>query len=851
MRFVWRMAVRELRAGWRRLLFFFLCLSIGVGSVVALRSTIQNLNSAVTAEARQMLAADAFANSSRQWSAEELAAIERIARPPLVEARTETIDLPTMLRPADEAREGALMVELKAVESAYPLYGEFKLSDGSKFDHALLAGRGAVVSTGLLERLGLRPGDEVRIGEATFQVRAAFDQEPGGGGGGFRMGQRVFIARGAVEETGLVGFGSRARHRFLFRVRDDGTEKFVAELRSALRGTLVNVRSYRDAEESLNEQFTRSENYLALTGLVVLVLGGIGITNVTRVFIEQKKRAIAVLKCVGGTSRRLMLTYLAQTLALGLAGSLFGVLLARLALFLVEKNLSESLPPQMTYALRPGAALQGIALGLLVCLLFSALPLLRVRHIRPNTLLRDLDDASPGARRFDLVRWAATAAVVCGLVLVASWQAASFRVGAFFLGGLLATAGALYLAAWLLIKVVRRARGVRSFALRHAISSLHRPGNQTRTVVMAVGLGVFLILTIRALQTNLLYEFDPASRGRLPSMYLIDVRPEQRDGVAHLVERATGERAAAVPTVRARITAINGRAVDLDSRETRQERGRLGREYVVTYRPHLEANEEIVAGRFWDATPAPEAEVSIEEGMVGLGGLDVGGRVTFDVLGRRIDARVTSVRRVDWRNSRTGFLVLFRPGVLEQAPQTYVVPVGALKSEADRALPQRRRHRRGRDRARRLARARQRDAGRLLRRRVRALERRAHPRRLHRDDEVAAHLRGGGAQNSGRAPPRSPRHHARRVRPARLSRRNHRRGRGGRPLLRGRALRLRHQLDVQPRARGGGRRRHRAPRRGGRRDSQRVGAHPEAARHPAQSVRVRAWVNRMVGNEVA
>ena len=689
MRFVWRMALRELRAGWRRLLFFFLCLSVGVGSVVALRSTIQNLNSAVTAEARQMLAADAFADSSRQWTPEALAAIERIARPPLVEARTETVDLPTMMRPADGAREGALMVELKAVEAPYPLYGEFKLSDGATFDHALLADRGAVVAESLLERLQLRVGDEVKIGDAVFRIRGSFEREPGGAGGGFRLGQRVFIARRAVEETGLTGFGSRARHRMLFRVRGDETERLVAELRAALKGGLVSVRSYRDAEESLNEQFTRSENYLALTGLVVLVLGGIGITNVTRVFIEQKKRAIAVLKCVGGTSRKLILTYLAQTLALGLAGSLFGVLLARLALLFVERSFAESLPPQMTYALRAGAALQGVALGLLVCLLFAVLPLLRVRHIKPNTLLRDLDDAGAGARRFDFVRWGAGLAVLGGLVLVSSWQAASFRVGAFFLAGLLATAGALYLAAALLIRAVRRARRVRSFALRHAISSLHRPGNQTRVVVMAVGLGVFLILTIRALQANLLYEFDPASRARLPSMYLLDVQPAQRDGVARLVEQATGEPAVAVPTVRVRIAAINGKQVDLDAREARRERGRLGREYVVTYRPALEANEEIVGGKFWDAAPSGEPEVSIEEGMVGLGGLDVGGRITFDVLGRKVDAKVTSVRRVDWRNSRTGFLILFRPGALEQAPQTFVVPVGGLKSEAERAPFQR------------------------------------------------------------------------------------------------------------------------------------------------------------------
>jgi putative ABC transport system permease protein len=687
--FVLNMARRELRASWRRLLFFFLCLSIGVGSIVALRSTIQNMNAAVVAEARLLLAADVVADSSRQWTPEARQALERVARPPLAEARTETVDLPTMLRPSDESRGGALMVELKAVEAPYPLYGEFKLATGESFDPRLLDGGGAVVAASLVERLSLRAGDRVRIGESEFEIRGSFAQEPGGAGGGFRLGPRVFVSRADIERTGLVGFGSRARHRMLLRAREGGAERLKEELRAALRGGLVSVRSYRDAEESLGEQFTRSENYLALTGLVVLVLGGIGITNVTRVFIEQKKRAVAVLKCVGGTSRRLLLAYLAQTLALGLGGSLFGVLLAKLALLYVGRQFAESLPAQMSHELRAGAAAQGVALGLLISLLFSALPLLRIRNIKPNMLLRDLDDEPGARRRFDALRWGVGVAVFAGLVAVSSWQAASLRVGAVFIAGLLVTAGLLYLAAAGLVLVVRRARRVRSFALRHAVNSLHRPGNQTRVIVMAVGLGVFLILTIRALQTNLLAEFDPAQRGRLPSLYLLDVQPDQAGEVARMIERATGEPAQLVPTVRARINAIDGRQIDLDAREVRRERGRLGREYVVTYRPALEANEEIVEGRLWEPTPSEQAEVSIEEGMRGLGGMRLGSVVTFDVLGRKIDARVTSVRRVDWRNSRTGFLVLFRPGALERAPQTFVAPVGGLASEAERGRFQR------------------------------------------------------------------------------------------------------------------------------------------------------------------
>ncbi|HEX8423197.1 MAG TPA: FtsX-like permease family protein, partial [Pyrinomonadaceae bacterium] len=452
----------------------------------------------------------------------------------------------------------------------------------------------------------------------------------------------------------------------------------------------------------------------------ILVLGGIGVSNVTRVFIEQKKRTIAVLKCVGASSRVITGVYLAQVLALGLAGSLFGVALARAALVFVARRFAETLPANMSYELTWGAIAQGLTLGLLISLLFSALPLLRVRHIKPNMLLREDanggddsggDDAQLGAggrvwwrrlrravslkrlvssvRRIGAARALVAFVVVGGLVALAAWQAGSIRVGAFFMAGLAATAFVLNLTAMLVIFLVRRARHVRSFPLRHAINSLYRPGNQTRVVVLAVGLGAFLVIATQSLQKSLVREFDPASRAQLPNMFLIDVQTDQKTGVEELVTQATGERPTLVPTVRTRIAAINGQSIDVDDRERRAQRGLLAREYVVTYRPQLETNETIVAGKFWDASPSSEPEISIEEGMRGLAGLDLGGTITFDITGRRLTARVTSIRRVDWRNSRTGFLILFRPGALENAPQMLIAPINGPTGEAERGRFQR------------------------------------------------------------------------------------------------------------------------------------------------------------------
>lgn len=715
MNFAVRMALREIRSSWKRLLFFFICIGVGVGSIVALRSTLQNANSALVSQARLLLGADVQIDSTRALEEASRVEIDKVAQSPLVTGRTETVELPTMARPND-AREGAQMVELKAVGPGFPLYGDFTLADGRRFEDQMLSDRGAIVGQSLLDRLHLRVGDELKIGEVAFQIRGIINADPGGGTG-FRLGPRVFIARSEIEKTGLAGFGSRARYRVLLSTKEESLDAVVKELRSKLKNNLLNVRTYKESEQNINEQYTRAENYLSLVGLVILVLGGIGIANVTRVFIEQKRKAIAVLKCVGATSRRITSVYLAQVLALGAAGSAFGILLAKIALLGAGKYFAESLPVNMSNSLRTGTVVQGLLLGLLISFLFSAVPLLRIRHIRPNMLLRNDDEAlagggffsvfslralwslclrgavfltgflshrapknaealpsvsNPGPRKFDLARWLTSLVVIAGLVGVFSWQAGSFKVGAFFLGGLALTGILLHLASMFLMWVVKRTRKIQSFPVRHAINSLHRPGNQTRVIIMAVGLGAFLVISVQSLQRNLLLELDPANRGNLPNMYLIDIQKDQKAGVEKLIETETGERPELIPTVRARIAAINGREIDLGSGEMRGDRGRLGREYIVTYRPALEANETIIAGTMWDQSPASEPEVSISEEMQGLQGLDVGSTMSLDIVGRKLTAKVTSVRRVDWRKSRTGFLILFRPNALDNAPTMYV-----------------------------------------------------------------------------------------------------------------------------------------------------------------------------------
>ncbi|HEX8397569.1 MAG TPA: FtsX-like permease family protein [Pyrinomonadaceae bacterium] len=689
MNFVFNLARREIRSSWRRLLFFFICIGVGVGSIVALRSVISNLNAAVAGEARFLLNGDVEISSTAAFSEAELRAIEQVvaSNAGVVEARDEQIQTTTMSRPADDTKPGSEMLELKGIEPNFPLAGDFRIDDGQPFDYRLVANKGAVVAPLLLEKLKLKVGDKIRIGSEDFEIRATFVEEPGGTTG-FRLGPRAFIERKAFDEAGLTQFGSRNRRRILFRLANQNPDDFVAQLRAALTEatSLATVRSYKEAQENTRRAFDRVENYSSLTGLVVLVLGGIGVWNVVRVFVEQKRESIAVLKCLGASGARIVFAYLLQILSLGLLGSLFGAGLAQIALWLIRQYYVESLPAQMSYNLQPSAILQGILLGLAVSALFSLLPLLKIRRIKPRLLLRD--QMNEEIKHFDLQTWLIGVFSLGGLLMLAIWQAGSWKVGLYFLGGLAATSLILYAAAFLLTKLLGGLRYTPSFALRQAVNSLSRPGNQTRVVLLAVGLGAFVVLSVQSLQSNLVREFD-VIRGNFPTLFLLDIQPRQADALKNVIAETTGEYVELIPTVRSRISAINGNSVTEGGREVQQQRGQIGREYVLTYRSTLVGEEEITAGEFWQPTPSQAAEVSMEEGLARQLKIEVGSTVTFDILGQKLDAKITSLRKLDVKNPRSTFLIVFRPGSLDKAPQTLIGPITAEIEPNTRAVLQR------------------------------------------------------------------------------------------------------------------------------------------------------------------
>ena len=675
MQFVLRMAFRELRSSWRRLAFFFICVAIGVGAIVALRSLIQNVRGALTAEARTLTAGDVYLRSDQPWTDEILQVLERRLDGVTDVEKTETLDTTTMVRLTDEESTRTKVVELRGVQAEFPFYGEFALGGDQPYSFDLLRDQGVLVGPELLTQLGLAVGDPIMIGEVAFTIRDVILSEPGRQLGAFSFGPRVLVDRDALESTGLLSYASRANRQILLKVDEAQVDALVIGLREDLADAFVRVGSYRHTENRIERNLSQTENYLSLIGFVVVILGGIGVWSVTRVFVQQRLRSVAILKCLGATTGRVLSVYVAQVLLLGLGGSLLGVGLAQAALAAVPESLTEQAATAAGLAvvsttLTGSAMVQGLIVGMLVSLLFALVPLLEIRHAKPLLLLRQGMIESPAG--IDWLRVAVMVLVGGALVLVATWQAASLEVGLYVVGGFAAVTVVLYVIGRALVAAIRPLDAIGWFPLRHAVLNLSRPGNQTRVILLAVGLGSFFIIGVRSLQANLLSNFALELRDDTPDMFLIDIQQDQADGVRAMLEASVHRPAQLIPVLRARVNSVNGRDLRVDGVRAARRAG-LGREYMVTYRSHLEENERVVAGTFWDDQPATEPEVSIEQSLREERDIQLGDVVGFDVLGREIRAWVTSVRSVEWEDpSSGGFMFLFRPGAFDDAPHTYI-----------------------------------------------------------------------------------------------------------------------------------------------------------------------------------
>ncbi len=665
-----RLAGRLTRGAGRHVATLVACVALGVAAVVAVGSLAASLEGTLAREARALLGGDLELRAARALPPEADAALADLVR---AGARVVPVrELVAMAR--DPAGGASLLVEVKAVGPGYPLFGHLVASGPPA------AGDGALVAREALDRLGLEVGGRLALGDRVFTVRGVIESEPDRPASLLALGPRVMIGADALDATGLVRLGSRVRHRALVALppgQDAAAAR--AELARAIGDAGVRVTAYDEAQPGLRRFFGQLTSYLGLVGLASLLVGGVGVATAVSAFVARQVPTIAVLKALGIEERLLAGVFLLQTQALGVVGGLVGVALGVLAQPALAAALGGLVPFALELRPDPWTVARGLAMGSLATLLCTLPPLAEVRAVRPWLVLRREVAGIPVRRA---IAWRPALPVAAALVGLALWQT-SLTVAAIFLGASLAAVGLLLGLARALAAVARWLPRIPSPAWRQGVAALRKPGGHTPRVVVGLGMGAMVLVAVALLESALARQVDLERRREAPSLFFIDLQPDQRDGFARLVREAGGATAELTPVVRARLAAVDGEPITRETIDRRRRRGADGlwyftREYVLTWADAPPAHNEVVRGRWWTvAEAAAGPRVSVEAAAARSLGIDLGSRLTFDVQGVPVEAEVTSIRDVDWQSLTTNFFMILSPGALDGAPATFVASARA------------------------------------------------------------------------------------------------------------------------------------------------------------------------------
>ena len=664
------MAWRDSRSSRKRLVLFSLAIIFGVGALVAIRSFGHNLESAIEEQSKALVGADLVVGS-RQFFTEEMAAL--IAPLGTRQAREVSFSSMVYFPKTEESR----LVQVRGLEGEFPFYGEFVTAPADAKER-LAEGNFLLMEESMMLQFGAAIGDVVRIGSETFELAGAIRRVPGEMAAVGLLAPRVYIPLAAIEATGLLQYGSVARHK-VFIEFPSGTD--VPALVETLRPKLREFRLWTETVERRQADLGRTMEYMQtffqLVGFVALLLGSIGVASAVHVYVKRKIDTAAVLRCLGASARQAFGIYLVQGMALGLVGAAAGAVLGVALQMFFPLLLREFLPFEVNIFVSWKSVWEGFGVGFAICLVFTLLPLLAVRRVSPLRAIRRGEIFEKNRRR-DPLRWIVYGLIGAGVVGFSILQTGSVKAGLGFAGGLAVAFVALALVAWLIISAVKRFLPRKwPYVWRQGLANLHRPENRTVLLMLALGLGTFLILTLYLSRDVLLQQVTMMGEGEQPTMAFFDVQDDQRDEIADLLGEMNLPVLQDVPIVTMRLTAVNGRSVSDLIRESSRTIPDwvLRREYRSTYRSHLVSTERILSGT-WTGRVDPDDEpypVSVEKGIAEDLGLSLGDTITFDVQGVPIETVIGSIRNVDWQRVQPNFFVVFPEGVLEPAPKFHVI----------------------------------------------------------------------------------------------------------------------------------------------------------------------------------
>ena len=695
LRFAWR----ELRHGARALRGFgvFLgCLALGVAAIAGVQSTASSIVTGLRADGRAILGGDLALRSIYQ----DLAPAERQLLENVSEAITHFAEMRTMAR--RQGAEASVLVELKAVDDRYPLFGRLETRGGEGADAPLVAALarrgdawGALVDPALADRLGLADGDALSVGGIDFEVRGIIAREPdrAGSGAPFGFWPRVLVSLDGLAATQLLREGSLVYHQYAARLAPEvHLEDVRAELGETFRDSGWQMRTYDNAAPGIQRMIGRLGSFLSLVGLTALLVGGVGVGNAVRAWLDTRLGVIATLKCIGASRAVVFRTYLVQLTVIAGLGVLAGLAIGAFAPVVVSTMLEALLPFPIALGIYPGVLAVAVAFGLLTAVTFTVWPLSRAHETPAVALFRGVGLGVRPGRRGHLALALAGGA---GLALLAVATAPNRWFAVWFIAG-----GALVLivfrvAGWAVVRAARavhessRPRGAGDGShgpgsrrlrlgprMRMAVANLYRPGNATADIVLSLGLGLTVLVAVALVEANLRREIADSLPEDAPAFFFVGVESDRIDRLTETVESIHGtERFRSVPFLRGRIVRVNG--LDPEEALVNDEHGWLIRGDRGLSYAAVAPDNPVVDGEWWPEDYAGPPLLSVDVDVIDAFDLALGDTITLNVLGREITAEVRHVRRVEWQGMQVNFALLLSPEPLRRAPHSYVATVGA------------------------------------------------------------------------------------------------------------------------------------------------------------------------------
>jgi putative ABC transport system permease protein len=665
-----RLALRELRGGLRGFYVFVACIALGVMAIAGVDSLATSIERGLAREGRAILGGDlSFNLSQREATAPEHAFLD--AHGQVSAAAT----MRAMAR-ADDGRTA--LIELKAVDGAYPLYGAAVLDPALPLAATLAEAGGAfgaAVDPALLARLDLSVGARIVIGAAIFELRTVLQSEPDKLAGGIGLGPRLLVSEAALRATGLLQPGSLVRWHYRLKLPtsdadDDAVRRVTVTAEARLPEAGWEIRNRSNASPALERNVERFTQYLTLVGLTALLIGGVGVANAVKSHLDRKRDVIATMKSLGATGGGVFAIYLSQTMLLATIGALPGLAVGAALPFLATWIFGAVIPLPIEPALHPGDLALALLYGLLTALAFALWPLGRAHDVTVAALFRD--EIAPERRRPRLPYIVATVLVGGVLATLAVALAHDRRIAAIFVVVAAGVFAMLRLVAALVMLAARHAPRRRSTMLRLAIANIHRPGALTVSVVLSLGLGLALLVTVIEIDGNLRRQFMAALPEKAPAFFFLDIQSAEGARFdAFIRERAPRAALERVPMLRGRIVSANGIPAE-ELKVPASAAWVLQSDRGITYADVVPAGSRVALGEWWGADYEGPPLVSFEQKIAEGLGLKLGDPVAVNVLGRNITAHIANLRTLDWQSLGINFVMVFSPNTFRTAPHTHI-----------------------------------------------------------------------------------------------------------------------------------------------------------------------------------